>query len=108
MVEMESMISNQLVSILIDLGSNLSYVAPKIVEKCKLEQLKHAKSWLVQRATGTKIKVIVGTGADPGSTLQQCTNKTLTTGPFSNTCEADEVSSKVEAGVVVGLKCLQP
>ena len=42
------------------------------------------------------------------STLQQCTNKTLITGPFGNTCEADEVSPKVEEWVVVGLRCLQP
>jgi hypothetical protein len=42
-----------------------------------------------------------------GSTLQQCTNKTLTTVPFGNTCEADEVSLEVEAGVVVGIKCLK-
>jgi hypothetical protein len=40
--------------------------------------------------------------------LQQCTNKTLTIVPFGNTCEVDEVSPKVEEGVVVGLKCLQP
>ena len=43
-----------------------------------------------------------------GSTLQQHTNKTLTTRPFDNTYEADEVSLEVEVGVVVGLKCLQP
>jgi hypothetical protein len=43
-----------------------------------------------------------------GSMLQQCTNKTITTDPFNNTCEEDEVSPEVEAGVVVGLKCLQP
>jgi hypothetical protein len=47
-------------------------------------------------------------GQTQGSTLQQRTNKTLTTGPFGNTCEADEVSPEVEAGVVAGLKCLQP
>jgi signal recognition particle subunit SEC65 len=35
-VEMEAMISNHLVSILIDPGSNLSYVAPQTFEKCKL------------------------------------------------------------------------
>jgi hypothetical protein len=35
-VEMEGMISNQLYSFLIDPGSNLSYVAPQTVEKCKL------------------------------------------------------------------------
>jgi hypothetical protein len=50
----------------------------------------------------------VGTGADPGFNAQERTNKTLTTGPFGNTCEADEVSPEVEAGVVAGLKCLQP
>jgi hypothetical protein len=42
------------------------------------------------------------------STLQQRTNKTLTTGPFGNTCKADEVSPEVEAGVVARLKHLQP
>ena len=51
------MISNHLVSILIDPGSNLSYVSPQTVEKCKLQQVKHVKSWLVQLATGTKRKV---------------------------------------------------
>jgi hypothetical protein len=35
-VEMEGMITNHLVSILIDPGSNLSYIAPKVVDKCKL------------------------------------------------------------------------
>jgi hypothetical protein len=50
----------------------------------------------------------VGTGADPGFNAQERTNKTLTTGPFGNTYEADEVSPEVEAGVVVGLRCLQP
>jgi hypothetical protein len=55
-----------------------------------------------------KSLLVLEQGQTQGSTLQQCTNKTLTTGPFSNTCEADEVSPKVEAGVVAGLKCLQP
>jgi hypothetical protein len=50
----------------------------------------------------------VGTGADPGFNAQECTNKALTTGPFGNTCEADEVSPEVEAGVVARLRCLQP
>jgi len=44
MVEMEGMISNQLVSILIDPGSNLSYVSPQTIEKFKLHQVKHVKS----------------------------------------------------------------
>jgi hypothetical protein len=56
-VEMEGMITNHLVSILIDPGSNLSYIAPKAVDKCKLQPHKHAKPWLVQLATSTKIKV---------------------------------------------------
>jgi hypothetical protein len=55
--EMEGMISNYLFSILIDTSSNLSYVAPQTIEKCKLQQLKHVKSWLVQLATRTKRKV---------------------------------------------------
>jgi hypothetical protein len=56
-VEMEGMISNHLVSILIDPGSNLSYVSHQTTEKCSLQQVKHVKSWLVQLATGTKRKV---------------------------------------------------
>jgi hypothetical protein len=52
--------------------------------------------------------VVLAQGQTQGSTLQQRTNKTLTTDPFDNTCEADEVSPEVEAGVVAGLKCLQP
>jgi hypothetical protein len=50
----------------------------------------------------------VGIGADPGFNAQEHTNKTLTTSPFSNTCEADEVSPEVEAGVVEGVRFLQP
>jgi hypothetical protein len=50
----------------------------------------------------------IGTGAGLGFNDQERTNKTLTTNPFGNTYEADEVSPKVEAGVVAGLMCLQP
>jgi hypothetical protein len=56
-VEIEGMISNHLVSILIDPGSNLSYIAPKTVDKCKLQPHKPTKPWLVQLATGTKRRV---------------------------------------------------
>jgi hypothetical protein len=49
---------------------------------------------------------VLAQGQTKGSTLQQCTKKTLTTDPFDNTCEADEVSPEVEEGGVVGLKCL--
>jgi hypothetical protein len=54
------------------------------------------------------LATLLAQGQTQGSMLQQRTNKTLTTGPFGNTCEADEVSPEVEAGVVAGLKCLQP
>jgi hypothetical protein len=50
----------------------------------------------------------VGIGEDLGFNAQQRTKKTLTTDPFGNTCEANEVSPEVEAGVVAGLWCLQP
>jgi hypothetical protein len=42
-------------------------------------------------------------GQTQGSMLQQHTNKNLTTSPFGNTCEADEVSPEVDVGVVAGL-----
>jgi hypothetical protein len=51
---------------------------------------------------------VVGTGVDPRFNVEESTNKTLTTDPFGNTCEEDEVSHKVEVGMVVGLQCLQP
>jgi hypothetical protein len=56
-VDMEDTIANHPVSILIDPGSNLSYVSPQTIEKYKLQQVKHVKSWLVQLATRTKRKV---------------------------------------------------
>jgi hypothetical protein len=56
-VEMEGMIANHLVSILIDPGSNLIYVSPQTVDKCKLQPVRHVKPWLVQLAIDTKIKV---------------------------------------------------
>ena len=52
--------------------------------------------------------VSVGTGEDPGFKAKECTKKSLTTDPFGNTCEADDVSPEVEAGVVSRLRCLQP
>jgi hypothetical protein len=56
-VEIEGMIFNQLVSVLIDPGSNLSYIAPKVVERCKSQPQKQTKPWSVQLATGTKRRV---------------------------------------------------
>jgi hypothetical protein len=57
---------------------------------------------------GPTDKEVLAQGKTQGSTLQKCTNKTLTTSPFSNTCEADEVSSEEEAGVVARIRYLQP
>ena len=37
MVEMEGKISDQSTTILIDPGASLSYISPKIVEKCNLK-----------------------------------------------------------------------
>jgi hypothetical protein len=51
------MITNHLVPILIDPGSNMSYIATKVVDKCKLQPHKNDKPWLVQLATGTKGRV---------------------------------------------------
>jgi hypothetical protein len=50
----------------------------------------------------------VGTGENTRFNAQERTNKALTTDPFSNTCEADEVSPEVEVGMVARLRCLQP
>jgi hypothetical protein len=50
----------------------------------------------------------VGTGADPGFNASTMHQQNPNYRPFGNTCEADEVSPEVEAGGVVGLKCLQP
>jgi hypothetical protein len=53
-------------------------------------------------------RVGVGMGADPGFNAQERTNKALTTDPFNNICEVDEVSPEVEVGVVARLRSLQP
>ena len=54
---MEGKISDQSVTIMIDPGASLSYISPKIVEKCNLKTENFQQSWLVQLATGTKRKV---------------------------------------------------
>jgi hypothetical protein len=56
-VKMESIIANRIVSILIEPGSNLSYMAPHTIDKCKLQRVIHVNPWLVQIATGTKRKI---------------------------------------------------
>eukprot|EP00253_Pinus_taeda_P013617 PITA_13617 len=57
MVEFEGNISNLTVSILIDPGATLSYVSPKVVERCKLQSTKFKNPWLVQLAMGAKRRV---------------------------------------------------
>jgi len=56
-IEMNGTLFNQVISILIDLGSNYSYVSPNLVNNCGLNKELHAESWLVQLATGTKKQV---------------------------------------------------
>ena len=48
MVEVEGKINQIPISILIDPRASLSYISPKLVEKCKLPVEKFASSWLVQ------------------------------------------------------------
>ena len=45
MVEIEGKILNTSISILIDLGACRSYVAPKIIDICKLGKVKQDKPW---------------------------------------------------------------
>ena len=44
MVEVEGKINQIPISILIDVGASLSYISPKLVEKCKLSVEKFARS----------------------------------------------------------------
>eukprot|EP00253_Pinus_taeda_P004481 PITA_04481 len=57
MVEFEGKISNLTISVLIDPGVTLSYVNPKVVERCNLQSVKFKNPWLVQLATGAKRQV---------------------------------------------------
>ena len=57
MVEVEGMINQTPITILIDPGASISYISPKMVEKCKLPVEKFENYWLVQLATSAKRKV---------------------------------------------------
>ena len=57
MLKLEGKIMNIHVSILIDSGASLTYIAPRVVEKCNLLKEKQRSVWLVQLATGLKRKV---------------------------------------------------
>lgn len=58
MIEFEGKLFGQTVSILIDPGAILSYVSPKIVEQCKLQEIKFKNPGLVQLAIGAKRRVL--------------------------------------------------
>ena len=47
MVEVEGMINQTPIAILIDPRASLSYISPKLVEKCKFPVEKFENSWLV-------------------------------------------------------------
>lgn len=64
MINIEYTILNHYVSLLIHPGSSLSYISPRIMEKCKLKTKKLKITWLVQLTTDTKGKVT--------SHLKQC------------------------------------
>jgi hypothetical protein len=57
MIEVESKINNQTISILIDLGDSHIYIYPKMVERLYFPRRKHGKSWLVQLAIRAKRKI---------------------------------------------------
>eukprot|EP00253_Pinus_taeda_P012458 PITA_12458 len=57
MVEFEGKISSLTISVLIDPRATLSYVSPKVVERCNLQSVKFKNPWLVQLATGAKRRV---------------------------------------------------
>ena len=56
MIEIEGMINNQTISVLINPGTSLSYISPRVVDLCNLVSEKFDKSSLVQLAIGTKTK----------------------------------------------------
>jgi hypothetical protein len=57
MIEVEGKIDNEPITILVDSGASHSYIDPKLFEIFKLKKCKHGKSWLVQIATRTKIRI---------------------------------------------------
>ena len=56
-IKMDSKICDQVVSILIDTGSNYIYVNPNLVDKSGLNKDVHVEYWLVQLDIGTKKRV---------------------------------------------------
>jgi hypothetical protein len=58
MIEVESMINNQTITILIGSGASQSYIDPRMVEIFHLPRGKHGKYWLEQLATRARRKVV--------------------------------------------------
>jgi hypothetical protein len=58
MIEVEGKIDNQPIAILIDSRASHSYINDNIVERFHLQKSNHKKYWLVQLATGAKMKII--------------------------------------------------
>jgi len=56
-IETKGKLCNQIVSILIDLGFNYSYINVEIVEKCNFAKEFHEEPRLVQLETRTKIRI---------------------------------------------------
>eukprot|EP00253_Pinus_taeda_P019218 PITA_19218 len=57
LIEMDGKLCDQVIYILIDPGSNYSYINPNLVDKCGLRKKVHAESCLVQSAIGAKKRV---------------------------------------------------
>eukprot|EP00253_Pinus_taeda_P022443 PITA_22443 len=57
MVKFEGKISDLTITVLIDPRATLSYVSPKILGHCKLQPARFKNPWLVQLATGAKMRV---------------------------------------------------
>ena len=56
-MDIEGTISNQIIYILIDPRGTLSYINPKVMEEFHLSNIRYAKPWSVQLATGARKKV---------------------------------------------------
>jgi hypothetical protein len=81
-VEPEGIISKKPISILIDPGSNISYVSPQVVEACALQRKKHVRAWLVKIAIRTKRKVVKVIEACPFKISGLCTRVALNIPPL--------------------------
>jgi len=56
-IEIEGKLHDQVVSNLIDLGTNYSYISLNLMDECSMNKEVHAESWLVQLETWTKKKI---------------------------------------------------